>query len=490
MFAKHVAKRLADSVRAAASPAGDLAADRQFLPAALEIVETPPSPVSIAMLWFICLLFCAALTWSYFSSLDIHAIAQGKIQPRGRSKVVQPLEPGKVTAIFVENGTSVKAGDVVAELDPTESAADLEAIRQDLSAATGEILRRSEAIEQGRKENAGPARELAFPAGVDRSVQERERRVLVADINQLTSVLQSLQSQIGEKHAQLQRLRMSIEAREGLLVLLKERVDTRQGIDEKNQGYRSKVVDALQEYVREQANLIGEKGQVIEAEAALKSLERKMEQARTEFVADQSQKLAEAERKRDRLTQELVKARTKAQRTRLTAPIDGTVQQLAVTTVGQVVSSAQSLMTIVPFENPLEIEAMILNQDIGFVANGQPAVVKVEAFPFTRYGTIDAKVLKVSREAVDEREASGLSDPTGTARQQGTYGNNPPARGQTLVFPAIISLDTRSIMIDGREVPLSAGMAVSVEIRTGQRRMIDYLLAPLREVTSRAGHER
>ena len=229
---------------------------------------------------------------------------------------------------------------------------------------------------------------------------------------------------------------------------------------------------------------------MVETEAGLRSLERKIEQTRNDFIADQSQKLAEAERKQDRLTQDLVKARTKAQRTRLTAPIDGTVQQLAVTTVGQVVSSAQALMTIVPLENPLEIEAMILNQDIGFVANGQPAVVKIEAFPFTRYGTIDAKVLKISREAVDEREASGLADAANAARGQGASGTGGQQRGQSLVFPAILALDRTSILVDGREVPLSAGMSVSVEIRTGQRRLIDYVLSPLREVTSGAGHER
>ena len=160
------------------------------------------------------------------------------------------------------------------------------------------------------------------------------------------------------------------------------------------------------------------------------------------------------------------------------------------TTVGQVVSSAQALMTIVPLENPLEIEAMILNQDIGFVANGQTAVVKVEAFPFTRYGTIDAKVLKISREAVEEREASNLSDAAGAARAQGSAGSTQQGRGQTLVFPAIISLDRHSIVVDGREVPLTAGMSVTIEIRTGQRRMIDYLLSPLREIGSKAGHER
>ena len=384
----------------------------------------------------------------------------------------------------------MKAGDVVAELDPTETAAEQEGIRQDLNAARAETLRRQFAIEHARLEKTGTVPAIAFPFGIDTPVREREQRVLQADLNQLNSTLQLLQAQAGEKQAQLQRLRMSIEARARLLALLKERVDTRQEIEDKSKGFRSKVIDALQDYERENTNLIGEQGQAVETEAGLRSLERKIEQTRTEFVADQSQKLAEAERKQDRLTQDLVKARTKAQRTRLTAPIDGTVQQLAVTTVGQVVSSAQALMTIVPFENPLEIEAMILNQDIGFVANGQSAVVKVEAFPFTRYGTIDAKVLKISREAVDEREASGLSDPAGTARPQGNSASGAPQRGQTLVFPAILSLDRTSILVDGREVPLSAGMAVSVEIRTGERRMIDYLLSPLREVTSRAGHER
>jgi hemolysin D len=200
------------------------------------------------------------------------------------------------------------------------------------------------------------------------------------------------------------------------------------------------------------------------------------------------QKLADSERKADHLKGELVKATTKHERTRLTAPIAGTVQQLAVTTVGQVVSPGQPLMTIVPVGAPIEIEALIQNKDIGFVEVGQKAVVKVESFPFTRYGTVEGTVIKVSRDAVDDREASALSDPKASSRQQSTAADF--AKNQNLVFPATIALSKTVIKVDGKDIPLSPGMAVTIEVLTGKRRALDYILSPLREVASSSGHER
>lgn len=221
----------------------------------------------------------------------------------------------------------------------------------------------------------------------------------------------------------------------------------------------------------------------------MQSLERKIEETVSQFVADQSQKLAEIDRKRDRLVQELIKAQSKTDRTHLKAPIAGTVQQLAVTTVGQVVTTGQALLTLVPNDAPIEVEAMIANKDIGFVEAGQSAVVKVEAFPFTLYGTISGDVAKVSRDAVDEKDAANLSDAATAARPQlGTPA--PPSRTQNLVFPATIRLAQRTINIDRKEVPLTPGMAVTVEIKTGQRRAIDYILSPLREIAAGAGRER
>ena len=175
----------------------------------------------------------------------------------------------------------------------------------------------------------------------------------------------------------------------------------------------------------------------------------------------------------------------------LRAPIDGTIQQLAITTLGQVVSGGQALMTVVPTGNPLEIEAMVLNSDIGFVTVDQQAIIKVDAFPFTRFGTLSGRVSKVSREAVDAREASGLADSTAVTRPQGMQAQNTAfSPAQTLVFPINVALDMTSINVETGTIPLQPGMAVTVEIKTGERRAIDYLLSPLREIISSTAHER
>jgi hemolysin D len=254
-------------------------------------------------------------------------------------------------------------------------------------------------------------------------------------------------------------------------------------------GSRAQTIESLQQLETLITTDTGDRGQLIEADAAMVSLQRKSDEAVAQVIADQSQKLAEIEKKRDRLEQELIKAQSKANRTELKAPIAGTVQQLAVSSLGQVVASGQSLLTIVPLGGSIEVQAMIANQDIGFVEIGQPAVIKVDAFPFTRYGTIDGIVEKVSRDAVDQRDATVLSDAANAAKTQSSAPSS-PAKTQDLVFPATIKVTQRAIQIDGKEVALIPGMGVSVEIRTGRRRAIDYLLSPLREIASRAGSER
>jgi hemolysin D len=466
------ASRAAAANRATLSPV-----DREFLPAALELVETPAPPATVGLIWCICLGFSSALLWSFFGLLDIHAIAPGKIQPSGRSKIVQPLEPGRIAAVLVENGTRVNAGDILLELDATETMADRATQARELEATVAEEARRRIAISIARSGHLVP-RTVPFK-GETSEIQERNNSVLAAEIRQLASARDSLKAQLEERAAQQQRLKMSINARTELLTFLKERVDTRNAIDTQWQGYRGRVIDALQEYERERTNLAGEQGQLIEVDAAKHSLELKIDAAVAEFVLQQTEKLAEAERTRNRLEQELIKAQSKNERTRLRAPIDGVVQQLSVTTVGQVVGSGQTLMTIVPLDQ---------NKDVGFVEVGQRATVKVEAFPFTRYGTLDGTLTLVSGDGVDEKAAGNLSDAAGVTRAQASPAGS--ATGQSLVFPARVALDRQAILVDGREVKLQPGMAVTVEIRTGQRRAIDFLLAPLREIQASALRER
>jgi hemolysin D len=462
--------------------------DREFLPAAIEIYETPPSPVAVSFMWIICALFAAALAWSYFGWMDITAIASGKIQPSGRSKVVQPLEAGKVVSILVENGSAVAVGEVLLELDPTETAADREAQKQDLEAAAAEAARRNAAVAAAQSDRR--AIPIEFPPSASTELRRREEGVLAADLAQLTASLDALKAQAAQSRAAINRLTDSVAARAKVIALTKERVDMRELVEKRGAGSRSQIIDALERYETEVTTQVGEQGQLRESTAALEATEKKMVETVAQFVADQAQKLAEAERKGDRLSQELIKASSKNDRMWLKAPVAGSVQQLAVTTIGQVVTSGQALMTIVPPDAPLEIEAMILNKDIGFVRVGQPAIVKVEAFPFTRYGVIDATVTRISADAVDMRNAPNLLEAAATVRPQGGTPASPSGSGPELAFPATIALASRAMNVDGREVNLSPGMTVTVEIHTGRRRIIDYVLSPLREMASQAAHER
>jgi hemolysin D len=462
--------------------------DREFLPAALEILESPASPAKQTLLWLICVMFAAVLAWSWFAKLDINAVAPGRIQTSGRSKIIQPLEPGKVKAIFAQNGAQVNEGDVLIELDSTETQAELDAQTRLTETLDGEIARRRRAIAivLGETQDA----EIPFPDNVGGLVRARETNVMKADLSQHAATRDGLVAQIEEKEATKLRLTMSIAARQELIKSLKERVDMRSELYSKSAGTRAAMLDALQALQNEETNLAFNSGQLIETEASIRTLRRKLEQLTADFVANQTDKLSEAEQKRDRAREDMVKAAAKNARTRLTAPISGTLQQLAVTSIGQVVNSGQPLLVIVPSQEPLEIEALVLNSDIGFIEPGQEAVIKIDSFPFTRYGVMQGKVIRVSRDAVSDRDAQGASDSVSVGQGQSVAPVTGIQRTQNLVFPVTTGLDRNTFLVDGKEVPLTPGMTVSVEIRTGERRAIDYLLSPLRETVSQAGRER
>jgi hemolysin D len=462
--------------------------DREFLPAALELLETPPSPIVVGFIWAICLVFFAALTWSWFGRLDIQAIASGKIQPQGQSKVVQPVDLGKVVAILVKNGSQVKQGDVLLELDPTETAADSEAFAHDVESAAAEADRRRAAIETASSDRriAAPIR---FTFSASEPVRQREQGALEADLAKLTAGQDTLKSQLSQTLATKRRLTDNITERETLIALDKELVNMREVLSSKGSGSRSLVIEASQRYETDLVTQMTDQGQLRETEEAAQGIERKLTELGAQFIAEQTEKLVDAERKRDHVMQDLVKAQSKNARTQLKAPVDGVVQQLAATTVGQVVAGGQTLMTIVPVDTPLEIDALILNKDIGFVREGQQAVIKIEAFPFTRYGTIEGTVTRISPDAVDMRNAPNLSEAAATVKPQGASSSSASSQPE-LGFPATISLPRHSIQVDEREVNLTPGMAVTVEINTGSRRVIDYVLSPLRELASKSAHER
>ena len=243
-------------------------------------------------------------------------------------------------------------------------------------------------------------------------------------------------------------------------------------------GARAPVIDALETMQYHQTTLMTQKGQLEEAAANIEVLAQERDKIFRTFISDNGQKYAEAARQADDYEQRLTKARAKREDMTLASPVSGVVMALSVTTLGQVVTTSEELMRIVPDDAGLEIECYLQNKDIGFVAVGQEAQVKIESFPFTRYGTIKARVTNVARDAIPEPDAQITEGDPAKATKSGQPAG--AQHTQNLVFPVALSPDRLSINADGADIDLSPGMAVSVEIKTGRRRILDIFLLPPR----------
>jgi len=229
---------------------------------------------------------------------------------------------------------------------------------------------------------------------------------------------------------------------------------------------------------------------LIETDAAVKELESEKVKTISAFIAENQNKLVDASRKADEAREGVAKAQARLNRTKIFAPIDGIVQQMSVTTIGQVVTTGQELAVFSPSDGALRVEALVANLDIGFIKVGQDVAVKVDAFPFTRFGVLRGKVERIAAEAVDEQTAKrALSDAT-TAGSPNGASATAPGQAQSFVFPVTVSLDQTTIDIDGKPTPLAPGMTVTAEIKTDSRRVIDYLLSPLAKLKSEALRER
>jgi hemolysin D len=238
--------------------------------------------------------------------------------------------------------------------------------------------------------------------------------------------------------------------------------------------------------VEQQEERSVQKSHLHAAEAAVAAIRETRGQAVAEYRRTLFDELAKSEQKANGLTQDLIKAEQKTRLQLLTAPVDGVVQQLAIHTVGGVVTPAQSLLVVVPSGSRLEIEAMVSNRDIGFVQPEQEAEIKIDTFNFTRYGLLHGQVLSVSQDAIiRDRQQDRSND-----RALGTQNDTSEPKSQELNYSARISLDRTQMQIDDRMVNLSPGMAVTVEIKTGSRTIVSYLLSPLLRYRQEALHER
>jgi hemolysin D len=459
------------------SPDRTKAVERAFLPAALEIVETPASPAGRGVAAAIIAIFCVALAWASLGKIDIVASAPGKIVPTDGTKTIQPFEIGIVQAIHVRDGQHVSKGEVLIELNPGINESDRNHAQADLTATQLEIAR----LKAGLAEVDEPLTAFFPPPDATPAQVAMQREYLVKQTAEYRAKIAALDRQSDQKKSERETTQATIEKLAAIIPIVQQRVDIRKQSSDKEYTSKFQYFEMLQSLVEQQRELIVQRSRVHEAEASLAAIAESRSQAIAEFHRTLFGQLAEAERKADGFAQDVAKAQQKISAQYLTAPLEGTVQQLAIHTIGGVVTPAQALLTIVPANSHLEIEAMISNRDVGFVHAKQQAQIKVDTFNFTRYGLLRGEVLSVSRDAiVREKPVDKASEKTPGAD---STSSEPP--GQELNFAARISLDRSQMQIDDELINLTPGMAVTVEIKTGSRSVLGYLLSPL----AKYGHD-
>lgn len=422
--------------------------DNPFTSAAIALQSRPPLPLARRVSLALCLMTLLTLVYSYFASMDVVVSAQGRVIPSGKSKMVQPLESGIVKAIHVRDGASVKAGDVLIELDSTTTTADRDRLQRELWVTEAESERLM-AMTQGRGR-------LMLPTGMPAEVAARQTAILDSRLSEHHFRTASLEADIARRQADHDAIGASLTQLRASLPLVRKKNEMREELARTGHIAETGLIETRLELINMEKDLAVQENRLKEAAAGLRVSVQQKAQADAEFRVRIAAEAAEASHKRNATRQELVKAHQRQELQVLRAPIDGIVQQLAVSTVGGVVTPAQALMMIVPENSPLEVEAQVMNRDIGHLHAGQPAVVKVETFDFTRYGPIDGKVQWVGTDAVTD-----------------------PKLGP--VYPVRIQIRSARTPypVGGRAGIVSPGMSVTTDIRVAERRLIEYFLAPL-----------
>jgi hemolysin D len=374
----------------------------------------------------------------------------------------------------VNPGQKVRAGDAIIELDPTAALAERDRAERDLSAAELDRVRLETFLDKAA--TAMLPRVSSFSISFDEDEIRRAQAQLDAQRAERLSKLAAIDQERIQRRAEREALVLTLAKVEQGLPFIAERADIRAKVTA--MGYASLLAnsESQQSLVEANSEMEIDRAKIESLDAAIEGLEQKAAATQAEISSAAFTELSQARERARAASEALVKANHRVELQTLRAPIDGTVQQLHVSTIGAVVTPGQQLLSIVPDEGPIEVEAVLENRDIGFVAVGQSVEIKVDAFPFTRYGLMRGIIKSVDRDAE--------APPTG----QGAQGSERAADGMAnleasdrLRYDVHIALSGNSLTVDGRPAVLLPGMSVKAEILTGRRRIVDFLLAPLAE---------
>ena len=443
-----------------ASPSRE-AHEAAFLPAHLELMETPLHPAPRWTMRVIAVLVLVVLLITVIGQLDIVVTASGELIPDSNVKVVQPAITGVVRAIHVHDGQQVVAGQELVELDTRQAAADASTARDRRIRAALAMAREQALLQAVATGRLPPLSDVPDASSLDR----RQAADLAEQMWQAyVDKRQDARAELQARQADLASTQQEIAKLEATAPLAKQEAEAYHALVASRDVAQMDYLEREQTAQNQSHELDAQRSHAAQLLATINQQKADLAEITSGFLRDQQLEL-------DKQTQDYVESRNEELKTTtrqslltLKAPVAGTVQQLAIHTLGGVVTSAQSLMEIVP-DDTLMAKVTIENHDVGFVHKDQPVVVKVAAFPYTHYGYLTGTVAELSDDAAQDKR-----------------------RGS--VFVAYVHLPTDRMWIDSRWVTLTPGMAVSAEITTGKRRVISYFLGPLIQNMQESLHER
>lgn len=444
---------------------------REFAPALLRIQSSPPAPLAGAFLLALLAMIAALLAWSAVGRLDIVAVSDGKLVPSSYLKIVQPSEQGVVKEILVEEGQRVSEGQILVRMDAVLAAADASTLANEFHSKRL-ALRRIDAQLAG----VPIIREPADPADLFRPA-----------LAQYEANVTAWQNALAQEQASLAKARNDLasarEIHSKLLGVLPHYKAQEAAFDKLARGgYAGKLMatDKTRERIEKEQDLASQQYVMQSNAASIEQSERKILQLTADYRRQLQAERTDTAVQLEKVRQELAKVEHRKKLLELKAPQAGLIKDLATHTPGTVVSPGTILMTLVPQDEKLRAEVWVSNQDIGFVRVGQPVKMKLAAYPFQKYGMVDARVAQVSGDATEA--------PSANTRSDALFGRDRPMG--PLAFRAIVELNTQQLEADGAKFALSPGMQVVAEIKLGERTLLEYLLSPVQKVVHEGARER
>ena len=430
-----------------------------FLPSHLSLSHQPPSPFARLTALSLSIGVIVTLLWAYFGKLDVQATATGKLIVSGRSQVIQAYEQSRVIQIHVRDGQRVQMDDPLLTVDILGVSQDLERLSSEVNFQTQElILYRSLLLEQDIEDDE---------QFLSISVIHRDQLIESYHIEhqEFLTTLADIQSEMDVNNTSQSAHQSDIEALDQLRNNISLRLKARKALNQARAISRVEYLEQEKELLETDRQLAQQKAQLKVLQSEHHGLTQRMNSFKAQRKGEWLDKKRQARLTLKALKQQLSTAQERQELEIIRSPVNGTVQQLNIFTLGAVLQPAQSLMIIVPENTVQQAEVKILNKDIGFVYSGQKVTLKVDAFSYTRYGTIEAELISVSRDSTADEQLG-------------------------LIFPALVELKTNNIVIDEEPVTLMPGMSVVAEIKTDKRRIIDYVLSPIREYQAEAMREK